>query len=938
MDDTYVFLDLETTGLDGRRDAIIEVALIVWRDGVVVDAWSSLINPQREIPPEITRITGIDGRLVADAPTLAAVRGRIRRLLGDHVLVGHNVDFDLEFLRAEQLAYGNHRLDTLTLASILLPRLGRYDLSYLVHSLNLPPGQAHRAMEDAQHTCDLFWELTKRAAALDLTLLEEIVEAGQKLGWPEARFFERALQARARQAFTDGASRTARGVRLFNPPPVEGKTLTPPEDRKGLRPIDPNVVEQMLRQGSNFSRIFPDYEPRPQQAQMARAVAESLNHGRHLLVEAGTGTGKSLAYLLPAAFWATQNERRVVISTNTINLQDQLIHKDIPALRQALPFEVRVAVRKGKSNYLCARLFQQLRHRGPRDKDEMALLARLLLWLRETETGDVNEIAIRTTGERVAWQRLSGENAPCSPQECAQEKCPLHLARRRAETAHLVIVNHALLLSDVANSNHILPEYQDLIIDEAHHLEDAVTNGLSFAADRAFLDALLEDLTAASGVVGDLRRSVQNSSAEAVARIDELIAPLRAQAQLAKTRAEELFEAVRVFAGDYLHGASEFSQAVRLVDGLRAQPGFDEVRMAWDSLGKPLGQLAKAVGKLGSALVELQTLGGPIENGDELLAALTAAATGLEETRAHLHQIIAEPSPDLITWVEAWRDRISLHAAPLDVGPLVQEHIFGKLETVVLTSATLRTAPQGRYDKANFDYIRSRLNAAEAAELAVGSPFDYKRSTLLYLCSDIPEPRQPGYQRYVEDAIVHTATALGGRTLALFTSYKQLRETARAVQPRLQAHNIQVLAQSEGSSRQILTEQFTLPHARAVLLGARSFWEGFDVPGPGLEAVIVVKLPFDVPSDPIVGARSETFEDAFFEYSIPEAVLRFRQGFGRLIRRKSDEGIVVVLDKRVLTKRYGELFLNALPECIVLRQRTERLPEVILRWQNRARD
>jgi DNA polymerase-3 subunit epsilon/ATP-dependent DNA helicase DinG len=268
---------------------------------------------------------------------------------------------------------------------------------------------------------------------------------------------------------------------------------------------------------------------------------------------------------------------------------------------------------------------------------------------------------------------------------------------------------------------------------------------------------------------------------------------------------------------------------------------------------------------------------------------------------------------------------------------LVEEHIFHKKETVVLTSATLRTAGSGYGSESNFDYLRSRLYAYEAEELAVGSPFDYPASTLVVVPTDMPEPNQPGYQRLVESAIADIVKAVNGRTLVLFTSYSQLNKTAQSIKQVLERAGIGLLTQTEGASRQRLLEIFRSAENPAVLMGTRSFWEGVDVPGKSLQVVIIVKLPFDVPSDPIIAARSETYDSPFFEYTIPEAVLRFRQGFGRLIRRQDDEGLVVVLDKRVLSKRYGQAFLDALPECTLLRQRSDRLGEIATRWLNRER-
>ncbi|MCB0058400.1 MAG: 3'-5' exoribonuclease, partial [Caldilineaceae bacterium] len=435
MTTTYVAIDVETTGLDPERDAIIEIAAITFRGQDIVDEFSSLVNPQRPIPPEITQLTGITQAMVDGAPGMFKLRSQLRQIIGDHVLVAHNADFDLGFLRAERLGLGNHRLDTVTLASMLAPEAGRFGLEALARHFDLPDaaaGQNHRALEDAEQTVELFLALRERALALSLAQLEEIVMNGQRINWPETRFFEEMLALKARDAFS--GRRQQRLATLFDPVLPDGRAIVPAEEPT---PIDVRLLVDMMAPQGNFGRAFPGFEHRPQQIEMLAAVAEAFNRGQHLLVEAGTGTGKSMAYLLPAAFWAYENGRRVVISTNTINLQDQLIDKDIPALQQVLPFTLRAAVRKGRSNYLCTRLFQQLRHNGPGSADEMTLLARILLWLPTTQTGDMVELPLRTPGERLAWQKMNGDNAVCTMDHCAAERCPLHLARRRAELAHL---------------------------------------------------------------------------------------------------------------------------------------------------------------------------------------------------------------------------------------------------------------------------------------------------------------------------------------------------------------------------------------------------------------------------------------------------------------------------------------------------------------------
>jgi DNA polymerase-3 subunit epsilon/ATP-dependent DNA helicase DinG len=579
-----------------------------------------------------------------------------------------------------------------------------------------------------------------------------------------------------------------------------------------------------------------------------------------------------------------------------------------------------------------------MRHSGPGSADEMALYGRILSWLPQSTSGDVNELSLRTQGERIAWSRLSADNEGCTSDKCALEDCPLHIARRRAELAHILVVNHALLLADVAADNRVLPEYKDLIIDEAHHLEAAVTDGLSFRTERRFIEGMLEEITKPrAGLVGDMQSRVRAATPPEVASmIDQHALRTRETAVLAVTRLEEFFTAVSWFLAEYVSRRSQYAEQVRFTSAERSQPSFNEVVLAWDNFNKNLKVIIEGVVKLAGALDDIMEEE-EVEDGDDLRLSLLTLARHLEETRANLDALVVNPSNEIIYWAEVFKERISLHAAPLHIGPLVEKHVFKTKETVVLTSATLRTAGPNGSNQASFDYLRGRLHARDCQELAVGSPFNYQQSTLVYLPTDIPEPNQPGYQRYVEDAIVEVARALNGRTMVLFTSYSQLSATGRAIEQRLADSHLTLLTQAEGASRQQLLEQFRATQSKAILLGTKSFWEGVDVPGDALQAVVIAKLPFDVPSDPIFAARSETFENSFFEYSIPEAVLRFRQGFGRLIRRSDDQGVVLILDKRVLTKRYGQAFLDALPPCTVLRQRIGRVGELTLRWLNRER-
>ena len=928
----FAAIDLETTGLNSNEDEIIEVGIVTFYDGAITDEWSSLVNPRRVVPDFITSLTGITQEMVDGAPAIPTIRGEIRDRLGDSILVGHNISFDLEFLFAQNLAIANRRLDTLTLASILLPFEGRYGLAALAAGLGLESSKEapqHRALFDARRTAELFFHLQRKAQELDYFILEEIVQAGSRIAWHEARFFEDALRLAGRRAFGRGRKPPP----LFQAQKIPGRQLSAADEPD---PIDGEAVADMLSEDGVFSRSFDGFEFRPQQIEMLEAVTGAFNNGRHLLVEAGTGTGKSLGYLLPAVFWSSQNDRRVVVSTNTINLQDQLLEQDLPELQRILPFEIRAAVLKGKRNYVCTRLLQQLRHSGPGSFEEMTLYARILVWLPNSKSGAVAEISLRTPGERLSWARLNAENDACTTDKCSVEGCPLHNARRRAEQAHILVVNHALLLADVASENRVLPEYLDLIVDEAHHLEDAVTSGLSFQADRRFIESLLDEVNSSrSGLLADLQRRMANAlPSELVAVLDDNIGRLRTSGQQAAVRLEEFFNLLGLYVDLNDSGPGRYAFQLRITPAVRNQPEFESLVDGWENLGSLLRVIGDGVTKLAGNVAD-SAEAYDIEDSEDLWISLTSLARRVAETTDRIDELAANPSENMIYWIERFRKRISLHAAPLNIGPLVEEHIFNSKEAVILTSATLQTSGSGWGHEPSFTYLRERIHAQHAEELAVGSPFDFEQSTLVYLPTDIPEPNQPGYQRYVEKAVSDVAAALNGRTLVLFTSFSQLSATSEAVEPRLTRAGIQTLAQTEGVSRQQLLAQFKSGQNPSVLLGTRSFWEGVDVPGEALQAVIIVKFPFDVPSDPIFAARSETYENPFFEYSIPEAVLRFRQGFGRLIRRQDDRGIVVVLDKRILSKRYGQAFLNALPECTVLRQRTDRLGELTTRWMNR---
>ena len=946
MEPTYASVDLETTGLNHERDAIMEIGIVRFRGDEILGKWSSLVNPGRRVPPSITELTGITQKEVDEAPELLQVRHHLARMVKGLTLIAHSAPFDRAFLHRNGLCRANAWLDTLELASILLPTAAQYSLSALTRSLEVPNPSAappHRALADALMTAGLFRSLQERAEMLPYETLEEIILAGRTVEWPAVTFFEHALKSVSQRALTTDPPhrRTPLYRARHHPAYAPGKALRPDDPPT---PVDAGQVTAMLEADGLFADRFARFEHRPQQVEMARAVANALNDSHHLMVEAGTGTGKSVAYLLPAVHWAVHNEKRVVISTNTINLQDQLVTKDVPDLQQIVPFGFRTAVLKGRGNYICPRLVNTLRTNGPADTSEMKLLAKLLVWLPQTPSGERSEISLRSSGEQLAWSRLNSDNAGCTAEACAYVAggCPLFTARRSAEMAHLIIVSHALLLSDIVTGNKILPDYRHLIIDEAHHLENATTNGLSFMVDKPTIERNLAEVTRKRGLLVEvLGRCRATLPPDVLAPVEDHLLHLREGAGGATQHAGVFFWEMGSFLQEHGGGDSrQYSARILITQGLRIQPGWERVEIEWEAVSQRLHSMVTGLKRLEEALSDI-TDSYDLQDGEDLVMRIRMLRRSIADIRRNADELIFDPSDETIYWAElpVKGDRILLHAAPLQVGPLVQEHVFHQKDTVILTSATLQTSSPGSDSRSGFDYIRERLHAWEADELAVGSPFDYESSTLLYLPTDIPEPRQPGYQRLIESSLIALVTAVRGRTMVLFTSYSQLRQTGNAIRGALADAGMTLYQQGEGISRQQLLESFRAAeetNSMAVLLGTRSFWEGVDIPGTALSCVVIVKLPFDVPSDPIFRARQESFENPFYEYAVPEAVLRFRQGFGRLIRTKTDRGVVVSMDKRLLTKGYGRFFLEALPRCTIQRGTIASMAKAAAAWIDSA--
>ncbi|HSL43269.1 MAG TPA: helicase C-terminal domain-containing protein [Anaerolineales bacterium] len=622
----------------------------------------------------------------------------------------------------------------------------------------------------------------------------------------------------------------------------------------------------------------------------------------------------SFAYLVPAALFALQNNTRVVVSTNTINLQDQLIQRDLPNLCQALDLDFRFAVLKGRSNYLCPRRLENLRHYGPRTTDEMRVLAKVMVWQLNNQSGDRSELNLTGPAEREVWVRVSAEDDACTTETCIKRTggaCPFHRAKTASQSAHVLVVNHALLLSDVATGSKVLPEYAHLIIDEGHHLETATTNAMSFKLNQNDLERMMKEVGGTkAGVLGRLLAESQEALRPAdFGLLQKGVTRVTDMAFRIEQMNRSFFQILGEFARLQREGQpqSNYSWQMRVLSSTRTLPGWDEVEIAWDATSETLRMLLVSLEEIYQAGSELYSEG--YENLEDVMGDISSVARRITEAEMNITGMIGKPAQGMVYWIEVQPNgnRLSLNAAPLSVAALVEKYLWHEKRSVILTSATLTAHGE-------FQYLRNTLGADEADEMQLGSPYDYESAALLYIANDIPEPNVNGYQQLLDRTLVSTAKATGGRMLVLFTSYAALKKTSQAITGPLAREDIYVYEQGDGASPNALLESFKATD-RAVLLGTRSFWEGVDVPGDALSIVVLTKLPFDVPTDPLIAARSEMYEDAFQQFYLPEAILKFRQGFGRLIRTASDRGVVAILDRRVLTKQYGPLFIESLPRC-----------------------
>lgn len=945
----YVALDLETTGLDAKRDQIIEIGAVRFQGNRILDQFVTFVNPGRTIPLRVQQLTGIRNSDVAKAPTLADMTPELLAFVGADVtaVVAHNAGFDMGFLRAAGINFQRPVLDTFELATILLPNMGSYSLGELCRTLHIEQAEAHRALSDTLAAVQLFLRLNELLTQLPLPTLDLILESGREVDWPPLMLFETVRTRHYQEEHSSTLDLSSIAVAVSPQPipalhaPVSDGLLA--DNSPIQQSIAPERIAALFAQTGPLAHQFGSaYEVRTGQVQMAQHVARALNQGDHMMLEAGTGTGKSLGYLAPAALWSVANQRRVVIATNTIPLQEQLLEKDLPQLQAVLQQDEQplpnTALLKGRSNYLCTRRLHTWRANRKLSAAELVLLAKVLVWLPTTKTGDVSELFLANATERALWLRICSDAATCTPERCGDQASTGHArprdffyhARHQAEQAHLLIVNHALLIADLNAEGGVLPPYSHLIVDEAHRLDEAATDQMTYRIEWSWVLALLRRLNLDDALMTHLHYQARQQEQSAIQ--DQLNRISRTAGQFAQ-QLSDFAERLLSFAQHQndVRREAGYSQQIHLDPRRRTQPQWTQIEMVWEQASNRLRQLVDQLTKVLDKLTAIRWWQSEPEA--TLCNELQSVRDQLQTLALRLDELIFQDEEadggTVITWMELNEEgtNVSLSVAPLYVNEILEKTLTLPRRTIIFTGATLRTG-------SGFTFIRDRLGLWHATALTVDSPFDYTNNTLLLMPHDLPLPDHPYYQQAVERAIIDATLAAEGRTLVLFTSYAQLRTTADAIRSELDRAGITVLEHGTSSRNRLLREYRRLE--KAVLLGTRSFWEGVDLPGDELRCLIIVRLPFAVPSDPIVAARSRDLENSFSDYMLPDAILRFRQGFGRLIRRATDRGVVVLLDSRLWRKDYGSAFLESLPTCAISKAPLANLSEEIPAWLTTA--
>lgn len=690
--------------------------------------------------------------------------------------------------------------------------------------------------------------------------------------------------------------------------------------------LTPEEIISYFEPGGGLSRELADYEYRNQQLEVVNAVINSFNDHQEVFIEAGTGTGKSFAYLIPALYWSHLNRSVVVVSTNTINLQEQLIDKDLVLLKKVLPFSFKEVLVKGRNNYLCKRKLKNLEIRAKElflDEPEKEIeLIRILNWFEETDTGSKSDLGFVLQTD--LWDDLASESDLCMRTNCPYfDSCFFMQARKEVYSADLLVVNHHLLVADALLKNEtndsdsgILPRYRNLIIDEAHNFPDTATSHLGrpfynpaagkylqrlFNNRYSFLPRLRDKLT---GLDSETKKKLLEI-------IDNKIIP-----QIQK---------LSDLNGNYYHQFEDLfpedENEVRITPELKKTSEWESVLEAGHLYLTHLGKLALYLKELYEEIIKLKA--DVIHRFEELLVELESFMLRCQLLFNNLDFNLKAEDEDYVFWLEKrGKTIINQENAPLEIAHLLKDLLWERLDNLILTSATLTV-------NRSFNFFKELMGLEKSQDLLVASPFDYQKQAELIIPQDIPPANSPVFLEEIIDDLREILVSFGGKTLVLFTSYSMLNYCVKKLEGYLEERGMTILSQGKFPRNYIIN--YFKNNDRQIIFGTVSFWEGIDIKGDNLQYLIIMKLPFPVPSEPVAAARMEKMEkegiNPFIHYSLPRAVIRFKQGFGRLIRSRKDKGIIIIFDNRLLTRSYGKVFLNSLPDCPVVKTGIKEISE-----------
>ncbi|MCH1624716.1 ATP-dependent DNA helicase DinG [Fredinandcohnia quinoae] len=920
MKNRFVVVDLETTGnIPKKDDKIIQFAAVVIEDGEIVERFASFVNPNRDIPQFIEQLTGISNDVVANAPEFSIIAPEIISLFEDSYFVAHNVPFDLSFLQIEFENCGYEffdclTIDTVELSRIMLPWADSYKLGQLAESFSLVHDNPHQADSDAEVTAEILLKIFAKLNKLPLVTLRKLLSLSKHLKSDLYEILEEIITKRSEFLDEEKEYDVYRGLAL--------KKCTVEKD---------SFISDL--ENVKLSNILEDVSLRQGQLEMLTFILNAMETNQHALVEAGTGIGKTLAYLLPSIYFAKINER-VVISTHTIQLQQQLLERDIPKIKEIFPFPINIALLKGIGHYLSLRKFEQVLYEESDNYDENLSKAQILIWLTETETGDIDEIHL-PSGGKILWEKVKCNRTENTIRDCPWEsRCFYKRARKQAEKADIIITNHALLYSNIMNNHAYLPSYQYIIVDEAHHLEPIGRKYLGQKVNYIQFHSIITQIGIldSHGLLMQSKKIFTNVGLDdsSFQLIDILIKEL-------KINISDLFRSIHNMVIKNNKQNDNTYRIQYLLDSSKESGGiWQEILELQSRIKIHFKEIIVSVRLQQDVFSNYDSMTTPLHKG--IVHDYFASYEELGAAIIELEKFLLDNQKKYISWIEldpkGPLNSANLYREPIEIADRLADTFYQNKKSVILTSATLTIDN-------TFEYVieKNGLTDFQPLTLLLKSTFDYKNQAKIMIPNDMPVINSVPIDEYVHSLalqIAEIAIRTNGRMLVLFTSYEMLKSTYEILKKILILDNFILIAQGiSGGSRTKLTKNFQA-FDKAILLGTNSFWEGVDIPGDDLSALIMVRLPFAPPNDPVFSTRAKMITEAggdpFHELSLPEAVIRFKQGVGRLIRSENDKGILFIMDRRITTTSYGKKFLSSLPTMTIFEQPLQSLLQEIDNW------